>query len=218
MRSYEAARGLFSFLGFCSWVVIAVGVIAALGGLSAVSMASRNAGIMQALIGTAPGIIMAVAGLYGLALVQMGRAGVDSAEYSQQSLAVARQQLEVSQQALQQGKQMAASYALQAVKQQASTQQSQPEMTGTSYGDLPKQPGMPSPEVAQKAGAAALADPNGEAAIAQLTADTFTVLGRELVFKDDRYQYQSLKFHTLEQAEAYFGQMGVNPNAKLQST
>ena len=50
-------------------------------------------------------------GFYGLALVQMGRAGVDSAEYSQQSLEVARQQLEVSREVLDQGKKTAASYA-----------------------------------------------------------------------------------------------------------
>jgi hypothetical protein len=66
---------------------------------------------MSALLGAAPGFILAMLGFYGLALVQMGRASVDSAEYGQQSLEVARQQLEVSREVLDQGKKTAASYA-----------------------------------------------------------------------------------------------------------
>lgn len=100
MRSYEAARGLFSFLAICSWIVIVVGGIIALGGMSAGSSFGRNAGAMQAVMGAAPGVILAMLGFFGLALVQMGRASVDSAEYGQQSLQVAREQLEVSKQSL----------------------------------------------------------------------------------------------------------------------
>lgn len=112
MRSYEAARGLFSFLGFMSWAVIIIGALLAFsGGTIGGTGFGRNSGGMTALLGAAPGIILAMLGFYGLALVQMGRAGVDSAEYSQQSLEVARQQLEVSREVLDQGKKTAASYA-----------------------------------------------------------------------------------------------------------
>ena len=112
MRSYEAARSLFSFLGICSWAVIILGAILAFsGGTIAGTGFGRGASGMSALLGAAPGFILAMMGFYGLALVQMGRAGVDSAEYSQQSLEVSRQQLEVSREVLAQGKTAAASYA-----------------------------------------------------------------------------------------------------------
>ncbi|WP_298975925.1 hypothetical protein [uncultured Roseobacter sp.] len=221
MRSYEAARSLFSFLGICSWVVIAIGVVVALGGLSAASSFGRNAGMLQALAGATPGVILAMLGFFGLALVQMGRANVDTAEYGQQSLGVARQQLEISNQVLAQNKQMAASYARQTAPKTAAPATEPAEQSGATYSE--KKLASPSKETAvkaisEKSAPASLPDPKGEPAIAQLTADTFMVLGRELVFKEDRYHFGSLKFHTLEQAEAYFGQMGVNQNANQQST
>ena len=112
MRSYEAARNLFGFLGICSWAVIAFGAILAFSGGTIVGTGmGRNASGLSALMGAAPGFILAMLGFYGLALVQMGRAGVDSAEYAQQSLDLSRQQLELSKQALEQGKAAAASYA-----------------------------------------------------------------------------------------------------------
>ncbi|WP_299844133.1 hypothetical protein [uncultured Roseovarius sp.] len=111
MRSYDAARNLFGFLGFCSWGVIALGVIAAFGGVAAISGIGRDPGGMQVLMASIPGLGLAVFGLVGLAMVQIGRAGVDSAEYAQQSLDVSRQQLEISKQQLAQGNSVAQSYA-----------------------------------------------------------------------------------------------------------
>ena len=103
MRSYEAARSLFSFLGFCAWGIIVIGALAALMGVAAVSeMSSYGRGPSGAAVitGLLPGIGIAFLGFLGLALVQMGRAAVDTAEYTQQMLQIARDQLEVSQQAL----------------------------------------------------------------------------------------------------------------------
>ena len=112
MRSYEAARGLFSFLGICSWGIIIVSGIVAMAATAAIGSAmGGNAAGMKLLLAALPGAGISLLGLYGLALVQMARAGVDSAEYGQQSLGVARQQLEVSRETLTQGKQLAASYA-----------------------------------------------------------------------------------------------------------
>jgi hypothetical protein len=141
MRSYEAARNLFSFLALCSWAVIVLGgIVAFSGGTIAGTGFGRGASGMSALIGAAPGIILAMIGFYGLALVQMGRAGVDSAEYSQQALDVARKQLEVSQQALDQGKAMAASYAAlkpaKNTKSKAKAVKSEPD-SGPSYANRP---------------------------------------------------------------------------------
>lgn len=99
MRSYEAARGLFSFLGFCSWAVIVLGgIIALVGGAAVGSGFGQDPSGAQAIMQALPGIAMSLLGVYGLALVQMGRAGVDSAKHGQQALQVARDHLEVSRQ------------------------------------------------------------------------------------------------------------------------
>ena len=111
MRSYDAARNLFGFLGFCSWGVIILGGLAAFGGVGALSGFGREPDGMQLLLAAMPGLGLAVFGLVGLAMVQIGRAGVDSAEYAQQSLEVSRQQLEISKQQLAQGNSAAQSYA-----------------------------------------------------------------------------------------------------------
>lgn len=102
MRSYEAARSLFSFLGFCSWCVICVGGLVAILGASAASeMSSFYGGRASGgaiLSGLVPGLAVSFLGFLGLATVQNGRATVDTAEYSQQMLKIARDQLEVSKQ------------------------------------------------------------------------------------------------------------------------
>jgi len=97
MRSYEAARTLFSFLGFIAWSVIVIGVLVALVGAGSVS---QYAGGGAGLLAMVPGFGIAIAGFILLAFVQMGRAGVDTAEYTQQMLKISRDQLEVSKQAL----------------------------------------------------------------------------------------------------------------------
>lgn len=96
MQSYQAARGLFGFLGFCSWIVIIVGGLAAFGGFATAASTVRNASMLTSLLWTVPGLLLAVVGLYGLAVVQMGRAGVDTAEYTQQMLKVSRDHFEHS--------------------------------------------------------------------------------------------------------------------------
>ncbi|WP_298921474.1 hypothetical protein [uncultured Roseobacter sp.] len=152
MRSYEAARGLFSFLSICAWGVIIIGVIVALIGGNAAASGIRGQTELQVLLGAAPGAIVAVAGFFGLALVQMGRASVDSAEYGQQVLEVSRQQLEVSREALAQGKTTAASYAAfartSAASAMADEQSDQTQSHGSSYGDRET-----SPEAAEAASA-----------------------------------------------------------------
>jgi len=105
MRSYAAARSYFSFLSFVSWCVIILGGIVALGSLAAIGQMSRSFGgsPLAGLAGLIPGIAILFAGFMGLVLVQIGRAGVDSAEYAQQNLEIAREQLNVSKQGLKRG-------------------------------------------------------------------------------------------------------------------
>ncbi len=106
MRSYEAARGLLSFLGFLAWCAIIGGVLIAIGAGSAVSQTRSfgvGGGAMAGMMAAVPGLILAFLGFLALAQVQIGRAGVDTAEYTQQMLKIARDQLEVSKQSLKQG-------------------------------------------------------------------------------------------------------------------
>lgn len=110
MKSYEAARGLFSFMSFCAWAIIVLGVIIGLMGASAAQSFGGNPNPLQVVLGALPGIVMAISGLLGLAMVQMGRSSVDTAEYAQQSLAVSRDQLEISRQILEQSTTRSASY------------------------------------------------------------------------------------------------------------
>ncbi|MCE8540135.1 hypothetical protein KBY27_21950 [Ruegeria pomeroyi] len=102
MQSYAAARNLFSFLGFCAWcLILAGGGLAFVSGSTVAEMTRygqmNELKVVMALI---PGLGISLVGLLCLALVQIGRASVDSAEYGQQALKVARDQLEVSRQAL----------------------------------------------------------------------------------------------------------------------
>lgn len=119
MRSYEAARTLFSFLGFMAWLVIITGVLVALVGAGG---GSRYGGAGAGLFAMVPGFSIATAGFIQLAFVQMGRATVDTAEYTQQMLKIARDQLEVSNQALKQGHDGAASFSTK-----SDTKQTEPE-------------------------------------------------------------------------------------------
>jgi hypothetical protein len=97
MRSYEVARTLFSFLAFCAWSIVVVGGLVALIGAGG---GSRYGGAGAGLLAMVPGLSIGIAGLLLVAFVQIGRAAVDTAEYSQQMLKVARDQLDVSKQGL----------------------------------------------------------------------------------------------------------------------
>lgn len=113
MRSYQAARNYFSILGIISWTVIVVGGLVALVGLAALGDFSRELGgsSLNGLAGVVPGISVSFIGFMGLVLVQIGRAGVDTAEYSQQMLQVARDQLEVSRETAQRGQKISTSFS-----------------------------------------------------------------------------------------------------------
>jgi len=125
MRSYEAARSLFSFLAFIAWSVIILGVLVGLIGAGGVS---QYAGAGAGMLAMIPGIGIGIGGFILLAFVQMGRAGVDTAEYTQQMLKVARDQLEVSRQGLK-GEQNAPK-RFEAIKNQAAP------ATGFQKGDF----------------------------------------------------------------------------------
>ncbi|MEM9577147.1 MAG: hypothetical protein AAF999_09040 [Pseudomonadota bacterium] len=212
MRSYEAARSLFSFLGFCSWGVIILGAVIAFGGMSAGSSFGRNAGAMQAIAAATPGVMLAMLGFFGLALVQMGRASVDSAEYGQQSLQVAREQLEVSRQSLQQGKHVAATYAAQAPpKPLAAIDQPDIASEQSGYGSRVSSVSNP----ATTAPTAVTDDP--KAATAAL-AESRDANAPQIEDKKQEFEFAGLTFKTQAEADKYAEKARAIQRAQTEKT
>jgi hypothetical protein len=116
MRSYGVARGLFSLLSALAWVMIVGGAFAAFAGFDyGAQMRSPNPLVMAITMGT-PGVALFFFGFIMLATSQLGRASVDTAEYSQQMLQTARDHMEVSKQVLRQGEKLEAGYTALAAK------------------------------------------------------------------------------------------------------
>lgn len=116
MRSYHAARAVFTLFSTLAWVVIlAGGALAVISGGMAAERASFG-NEMVALMAAIPGAILSLLGFVMLVLSQIGRAGVDTAEYSQQMLQASRDHMEVSRQLVRQGEKLEQGYAALAAK------------------------------------------------------------------------------------------------------
>lgn len=149
MRSYEAARSLFSFLGFCAWSIIVIGGLVALIGMGSVS---QYAGGGAGLLAMVPGFGIAITGFILVAFVQMGRATVDTAEYTQQMLKIARDQLDVSKQGLKLQETRPTSFAGQVVATAPADQRSFSERVPAEpkQNDPPKSDGPYIPSFLQR--------------------------------------------------------------------
>ncbi len=203
MRSYEAARRYFSILEFIAWCLIVLGGFIAIVAFAAIAEANRRYGGSPALLVIVPAILpgsgIAFAGFMGLVVAQVGRAGVDSAEYGQQSLKIARDQLELSKQALRQGAQAEPSYAaLQAAKKDL-----QPD-TAVSKGAAPSASYAAPPSETHET--AKLAPPRAEA---------LEYKGRVIQPENGQFVFGKMQFQSLEAAQRYIDQLGVNPKADL---
>ena len=226
MRSYEVARTLFSFLAFCAWSIVVVGVLVALIGAGG---GSRYGGAGAGLLAMVPGLSIGIAGLLLVAFVQIGRATVDTAEYSQQMLKVARDQLDVSKQGLKQDQALSQSFA--ALRQPAST----PKAAGYANGG--QETGMPNKEemeVKQPTTAAAVTAENGAdhlalaaqvtqspgeaeldqienaqpVAVRELGENETEYGGRIITEEDGEFSFSRLSFSSLESAHRYIDELG----------
>ena len=185
MRSYEAARKLFSFLGFIAWSVIVIGVLVALVGAGT----GGRYGVPGAgLVAMVPGIGIAIAGFIQLAFVQMGRAQVDTAEYTQQMLKISRDQLEVSRQSLNQGNTPAKSFGSVRRPENASSRRS-------SFA------AKPNPEKESRV------EPS-------LESENFEYKGRTITREGNRFVFAKMAFNSVELAQQYIDRLGMNQNAK----
>jgi hypothetical protein len=207
MRSYDTARGVFSFLGFCAAALIGLGVIVAfLGGFATQSL-GRNAGALQFFLGAMPGIMMAAVGVVGQCMVQMGRASVDTAEYAQQSLKVSRQHMELSQQLLEQGKTTAASFAslkIQQPSQPAGSPQGTAN-TGASYADQPSAAAASVPDQSKPDAlpAATTAAATATRAITHEEPIPLTPISQDITYKDGKFAVGDRQFATKGEALDY---------------
>ncbi|MEM6465277.1 MAG: hypothetical protein AAF679_02055 [Pseudomonadota bacterium] len=101
MRSYEAARSAFSFAGGMAWTLTTIGLLIIVLGVFAASQATGPmAGLPLVVLAAAPGIIIAGTGYFFQIVIQSSRTSVDCAEYAQQALQVARDQLAINQEML----------------------------------------------------------------------------------------------------------------------
>lgn len=106
MRSYEAARGLFSFMSFLAWTIIIIGGLLAVLGAAQGHELNPYQPEVSTVLALIPGVLLCLLGFGLLAMSQVGRASVDTAEYSQQMLQLSRESLEVSKQSLRQGEEI----------------------------------------------------------------------------------------------------------------
>jgi hypothetical protein len=185
MRSYQAARSLFSFISAFSWILIIGGIllIFRVGDMALeMSRYNRVPEMIGLILGVIPGIVTTIVGFFGLVTSQMGRAGVDSAEYGQQMLQIARDQLEISRQTLHKGDALRQSFEALASAKEASS--------SASYAEHLTQPK-----------AAADTSP-----VLPTTASQPTVIGykgKEIAALENGFHFAGTAFPTLAAAQAH---------------
>lgn len=195
MRSYENARGLFSFLEFLAWGGVLLGIAIIFVSMEA---ASRNFGGGAGLLAAMPGIAISLFSLIWVAIIQVARAGVDTAELTQQTLKVARDQLEVSKQSLKQGAALQNSFADLVRK----------EPTPPDTRSLEHENG--------KASYAKAADPKPPKTVTVEHQNTPVVLGHTLTYQDQsaklidgKWHHNGIAFESQEKVVEYIETNGV---------
>jgi len=144
MRNYQVARKIFSFMEFCGWSLVVLGLLSGLGMAASVSeYAGAGAAVSSFLIGG----MGAGVGLIFVGFVQAGRATVDTAEYTQQMLQIARDQLELSRRGLNSANDVPQSFSAAASKNEpAVSSQYQTAETKTPPRNEPEPPVTEIPE------------------------------------------------------------------------
>ena len=192
MRSYEVARKLLSVLEFCAWSIVVIGVLIALIGAAG---GSRYGGAGAGLLAMAPGIGIGIAGLILVAFVQMGRATVDTAEYTQQMLSISRDQLEVSKQGLKLQSVVPQTFA--AAAQTASAQE--PRSSFVDQADKTSSQGRMVKDL----------EP------AQLEDQSTVYKGKTIRDVKGKFLYKGISFDTLLSAKEHIDALAAQPARKL---
>ncbi len=210
MRSYEAARSLFGFLAFLAWAVVVIGGIAAL--IAGGGVTSHYGG-GAAFLAMMPGIGLSLVGFILVAFVQMGRANVDTAEYTQQMLKIARDQLEVSRQALNSESRDAVSFT---TKFEETT-----DKTGPSFSDVnvSKQAQIETPPEARTEDAtektAAPSTPVSARVALGLEDGVLEYGGQTIEVRGGKFLVAEMTFARLAGAQDYVDQTSADTSSKL---
>ena len=153
--------------------------------------ASKYGGGGAGLLAMVPGIGIGITGFILVAFVQMGRATVDTAEYTQQMLKLSRDQLEVSKQGLK--LQNAAPQTFAAVAQKESAQEPK-----SSFANQVDKSSSPEREVKKL-------EP-------EQPVDKSTVYqGKTIRAEQGKFLYNGIPFNTLLAAQEYIDSFAVSP-------
>lgn len=201
MQNYGTARSTFSLVEFVSWAAVIIGILIALmlagaAGKSGFMGSARGA---TAFIAAMPGMVLVFLGFLGVLFCQIGRATVDSAEYGQQMLKIARDQLEVSKQALRQSNDMVASFASLKVAPEASAAAPTASFR-RAFAEADNTENQP-----QK---------NGRAAIPEAAPDLNTIVhgGQKIVKHEGLFWIEKTAFKSVDLAKAHIdGQSAPEP-------
>ncbi|KCV82446.1 hypothetical protein ATO10_05876 [Actibacterium atlanticum] len=180
MRSYATARTLFSIAEMAGWIVVGLSFLI---GLTLAGTAGRYASGTERFLLFLAGASGSVVGILIVAAVQNWRAGVDTAEYTQQMLKIARDQLDVSRQSLKSNAPPQSFFDAQADQTPAAPP------TRSSFASAPA-PAKPEPSLAIES-----SSPSPDK-IEQI---------------DGKYTYNGIPFDSLEKAERYVEQFGRRP-------
>ncbi|WP_172299995.1 hypothetical protein [Pseudoruegeria sp. HB172150] len=186
MKSYETARKMFDILEIAAWLMVGAGVLLTLSGPATVSQFAPSGAAMAAAL---PGIAVAFLGMLQVAIVQNARAGVDTAEYTQQMLQVARDQLEVSRRGFKLQKGAPAAGFTEAL---STDRDADPPVEGPSYADTA------STMESQSEAAAAIEQSTEEAEKERPVS--FEHRGHQVYGAVDGYYYDGQRFDTSEKA------------------
>ncbi len=193
MRSYDVARRIYSFLEFGAWATVALGGIVAVVMAMVSSQAQRefgygSAGITTYMVGVLPGLGIMAAGFVMIGMVQNWRAGVDTAEYTQQMLKLSRDQLEVSRQALRSGS-------------------SQPQSFADRVSGEAPQAVVPLVSEAPNAVPEAAPDANEDLASPSEVQKIIEYHGQQIIKRDDKYFVGGVGYQNLSRAQISVEQM-----------
>lgn len=192
MKDYNVARNLFTFIELVLWFGVLLGLV---GAFALMGTASRGYGTAPGLLAAIPGIALALASLFGIALTQMGRAAVDSAEYGQQALKVARDQLEVSKQAMKESAAFQNSFAdlIKRAPAQADTPQPDAARPQASYATEP---------------AEAVSSDDADTPV--ISGDTLKYRGQVAKLIEHRWNLNGIGFQSKEKLVEYIDSVGLN--------
>lgn len=92
MHEYRTARTIFGFMEFGSWCMVVGGAIMTLAGMAGGGSLLGSGG---GLLGAIPGLIIIFFGIFGVMMVQIGRAAVDTAQMTGKLLENSNEELRI---------------------------------------------------------------------------------------------------------------------------